>query len=117
MSSERNRSLPDDLRALGMTVTVHNDYRLNDVLHTFWLMTLPNEDGTALAFKGEGVDADALDQIRAQVKRHFNLEGPSPAPPDIGVNGTLRYMLENPPTRRIKSSTPRFARPCASRPG
>jgi len=98
MSSERNRSLPDDLRALGLTVAVHNDYHLNDVLHTFWLMTLPNEDGTALAFKGEGVnDADALDQIRAQVKRHFNLEGPSPAPPDIGVGDTLRFMRENVP--------------------
>lgn len=98
MSSERNRSLPDDLRALGLMVAVHNDYRLNDVPHTFWLMTLPNEDGTALAFKGEGVnDAEALDQIRAQVKGFFNLEGPSPAPPDIGVSDALRFMRDNPP--------------------
>lgn len=92
MSSERNRSMPDDLRALGLTVAVHNDYRLNDVPHTFWLMTLPNEDGTALAFKGEGVnDADALDQIRAQVKGFFNLERPSP-----------QAMVSNLPGNRVR---------------
>jgi hypothetical protein len=52
---------PDDLRALGLMVAVHNDYRLNGETHTFWLMT--RKDG--MSFKGEGkTDAEALNQIR-----------------------------------------------------
>lgn len=43
-------------------VAVHNDYRLNGELMTFWLFTTP--DGRAV--KGEGrTDAEALDQVRA----------------------------------------------------
>lgn len=52
---------PDDLRALGLVVAVHNDYRLAGDRHTFWLFTHP--DGWWV--KGEGrTDAEALDQIR-----------------------------------------------------
>ena len=59
------RSCADDLRKLGLKVAVHNDYSLNGVPHTFWLMTV-ERDGLTLAFKGEGeTDQDALDQIRA----------------------------------------------------
>jgi predicted nucleic acid-binding Zn-ribbon protein len=63
---------PDDLRALGWAVAVHNDYRLNGEPHTFWLMT---RDGRAV--KGEGrTDAEALGQVRKQVGL------PSPHSPD-----------------------------------
>lgn len=56
-------SRPDDIRSLGWTVAVHNDYRLSGISHTFWLFT---KDGEAL--KGEGrTDAEALDQIREQI--------------------------------------------------
>jgi len=54
---------PSDLRAAGWTVAVHNDYRLNNQFHTFWIFTKDN-----LCYKGEGLsDAEALDQIRKQV--------------------------------------------------
>lgn len=56
-------AMPDDLRAQGWTVAVHNDYRLDGKGYTFWLVT---KDGRAL--KGEGpTDADALHQIRKQL--------------------------------------------------
>lgn len=56
-------SSPNDLRAAGWSVAVHNDYKLADVAHTFWLMTKGNE-----CRKGEGrTDAEALDQIRRQL--------------------------------------------------
>jgi hypothetical protein len=52
---------PDDLRAKGWAVAVHNDYRLAGENHTFWLFT---NDGRCI--KGEGkTDADALNQCRA----------------------------------------------------
>ncbi len=55
------RSSPNDLRALGWVVAVHNDYRLDGVDHTFWLLT---KNGRAV--KGEGKsDAEALDEIRS----------------------------------------------------
>lgn len=58
------RGQPDDIRALGWVVAVHNDYRLNGEAHTFWLFT---KDGRAV--KGEGrTDAEALVQVRALVK-------------------------------------------------
>ncbi|MCC2108012.1 MAG: hypothetical protein KDJ40_10790 [Hyphomicrobiales bacterium] len=61
-ATPHNPSSPDDLRAQGWMVAVHNDYRLNGKPHTFWLLT--NAQGRAL--KGEGSsDAEALDQIRA----------------------------------------------------
>jgi hypothetical protein len=60
------RSTPEDLRAAGLTVAVHNDYRQNDEPHTFWLMTYLDGQKT-IALKGEGMsDEAALDLIRAQ---------------------------------------------------
>jgi hypothetical protein len=67
------RSCPDDLRVAGLMVAVHNDYTLDGVAMTFWLMTyaIPAEeqgfrDGVkTLAFRGEGrTDEEALDAIR-----------------------------------------------------
>jgi len=56
---------PDDLRAEGWMVAVHNDYRLKGEFHTFWLMTKGH-----LAVKGEGrSDAAALNQIREQIQK------------------------------------------------
>lgn len=52
---------PDDIRALGWAVAVHNDYRLKGEAHTFWLFTKGDR-----AINGEGkTDADALNIIRA----------------------------------------------------
>lgn len=57
-------SSPDDLRQLGFTVTVHNDYRLGGVAHTYWHLSDSKNQG----YIGEGrSDADALDQIRHQI--------------------------------------------------
>lgn len=54
----------DDIRALGWTVAVHNDYRLNSLPHTFWLFTKG-----AMCVKGEGrTDAEALKSIIATLK-------------------------------------------------
>lgn len=59
------RSNADDLRAKGLTVAVHNDYRLNDESFTFWLFTYDLR-GIIHAFKGEGKTyAEALDRVRA----------------------------------------------------
>lgn len=58
--NKQNKSLPDDLREAGWMVAVHNDYRLNDVFHTFWLMTKGDK-----CVKGEGkTDEEALNEIR-----------------------------------------------------
>jgi hypothetical protein len=60
----------DDLREACLTVAVHNDYRLDGLSMTFWLMTWQPRQGPGVAFKGEGrTDAEALDQIRNQVER------------------------------------------------
>lgn len=57
---DRGESLPDDIRAAGWVVAVHNDYRLDGVAHTFWLFTKGDQ-----CVKGEGkTDAEALNQIR-----------------------------------------------------
>lgn len=58
---------PDDLRKLGFTVAVHNDYKMNDTDCTFWLLTkLINNH--LIALKGEGIsDIIALDIIREQI--------------------------------------------------
>lgn len=54
---------PDDIRAQGWAVAVHNDYRLGGVPHTFWLFTKGDK-----AIKGEGrTDAEALGQIRTML--------------------------------------------------
>ncbi len=56
---------PDDLRAKGWTVAVHNDYRVGGVPYTFWLL-----NHGELCVKGEGfTDAIALDMIRARIKQ------------------------------------------------
>ena len=58
-------SCPNDIRALGWSVAVHNDYRINGEPHTFWLFT---KDGRAV--KGEGrTDADALREVRTLLAR------------------------------------------------
>lgn len=56
-----NSASPDDLRAKGWMVAVHNDYRLGAELYTFWLFTKDHR-----CVKGEGrTDAEALNQVRA----------------------------------------------------
>lgn len=53
----------DDLRAVGWSVAVHNDYTLRGEHFTFWLLT-KNER----AVRGEGrTDAAALNQIRKRL--------------------------------------------------
>lgn len=55
---------PDDLRTLGWSVAVHNDYRMAGESMTFWLFT--HADGQWI--KGEGrTDAEALSQDRAML--------------------------------------------------
>jgi hypothetical protein len=57
-------SSPNDMRADGWSVAVHNDYRLNGRPHTFWLLTRGFE-----CVKGEAEnDAAALDDIRRQLR-------------------------------------------------
>lgn len=56
-------SRPDDLRAAGWMVAVHNDYHLDGEFHTFWLFT---KGGRCV--KGEGrTDLEALTLVRAGV--------------------------------------------------
>ncbi|WP_418122296.1 hypothetical protein [Variovorax sp. 160MFSha2.1] len=67
--------MPDDLRAAGWSIAVHNDYRMNGEAHTFWLLTKGDR-----AVKGEGrTDAEALTQIRAALA-----SSPSSAPAESG---------------------------------
>jgi hypothetical protein len=55
------QSIPDDIRAAGWAVAIHNDYRLNGMMHTFWLFTKGDRN-----VKGEGLtDTAALNEIRA----------------------------------------------------
>jgi len=59
------KASPDDLRADGWAVAVHNDYRLDGRPHTFWLLTRGDR-----CLKGEGRDdQSALNEIRAQVSK------------------------------------------------
>ena len=68
-----NSGSPDDLRALGWSVAVHNDYRQNGLSYTFWLMVQGER-----ALKGEGrTDGEALNQIREALKK-----SPPPPPPE-----------------------------------
>ena len=73
------RSIPNDLRAKGLVVAVHNDYKLNGKQMTFWLMTCITPEAKAskssgiqcVAFQGEGeTDQEALDQIRAKYAKY-----------------------------------------------
>lgn len=62
-----NSNSPDDLRKLGYSVAVHNDYKMRGIDYTFWLFT-KLVDNQLIAFKGEGIsDVIALDQIREQI--------------------------------------------------
>lgn len=66
-------SVPDDLRARGWATTIHNDFKLDGVFGTYWVMT---RDGRTVV--GEGAtDAIALDQIRA---RAMPIENDNPNP-------------------------------------
>jgi hypothetical protein len=59
--NEFDERCADDLRQLGLSVAVHNDYRLNGENHTFWLFV----DKSGMSYKGEGrTDAEALNQVR-----------------------------------------------------
>jgi len=63
MSDELNSASPDDIRAQGFSVAVHNDYRLDGVPHTFWLFVRGH-----YAVKGEGrTDREALNEVRRQL--------------------------------------------------
>lgn len=68
-SHERMReALPDDIRADGWSVAVHNDYRINGERNTFWLFTKAGR-----AIKGEGqTDADALNAVREALRADDN---------------------------------------------
>jgi len=64
-----NDSSPDDIRAMGWMVAVHNDYRLNGVFHTFWLFTKGDR-----AVKGEGTsDASALNDVRRKLGWRYDI--------------------------------------------
>ena len=61
----------DTLRAQGWSVAVHNDYRQNDVAHTFWLFT---KEGRAV--KGEGqTDDEALAEVQRRINEWLCLCG------------------------------------------
>jgi hypothetical protein len=65
------RSNPNDLRALGLSVDVHNDYRQDGKQFTYWQMSfVASDDGrrkVRQALIGEGeTDEEALNKIRAQ---------------------------------------------------
>jgi len=56
---------PNDLRAKGWTVAVHNDYRMGGVSHTFWLLTHGE-----ICVRGEGLsDSIALDMVRDRIRK------------------------------------------------
>lgn len=59
-------SKPDDLRAQGLQVSTHNDIVHNGVLGTLWIFIRSMD---RKIFRGEGgSDAEALNQVRAQLK-------------------------------------------------
>ncbi len=63
MSKNYQPNTPDDIRAEGWMVAVHNDYRLKGELHTFWLFTKDDR-----AVKGEGKsDEIALNEVRKKI--------------------------------------------------
>jgi hypothetical protein len=85
------RSRPDDLRTLGWTVAVHNDYRQDGMPHTFWLLT---KDGRAV--KGEGrTDAEALDQIRKDIG---SFPGHDPATCEEGISSQVSGIRNEVPS-------------------
>lgn len=76
---------PDDIRAKGWMVAVHNDYRLAGRLMTFWLFT---KDGRCV--KGEGnTDAEALDEVRGQLDQKPVPYGQNGNTPNVDVVGKM----------------------------
>lgn len=64
MSKNLQPNNPDDIRAKGWMVAVHNDYRQDGELCTFWLFTKGER-----AVKGEGKsDTAALNEIRRKLR-------------------------------------------------
>ena len=63
---------PDDLRAKGWVVAVHNDYRVSGIPYTFWLFTHRH---SPRSIRGEGEsDAEALDEVRREIERQAGEE-------------------------------------------
>lgn len=94
---EREAGLPDDIRAAGWSVAVHNDYRIDGEPHAFWLFTRYGRLATAPSVKGEGrTDAGALNEVR----EHLGLTGradaaaPSAPPAGEGLNVADRISDE-----------------------
>ncbi len=59
----RVQDVPGHLRQKGWVVAVHNDYKQNGTLKTFWLFTKGNR-----CAKGEGTDVEAFTQILKEVE-------------------------------------------------
>jgi hypothetical protein len=65
-------SLPDDIRAQGWSVAVHNDYRQEGKHRTFWLFTKGSR-----AVKGEAMcDRGALNEVRERIKKIVKVAEP-----------------------------------------
>ena len=63
------------LRIAGWLVAVHNDYRVRNTAHTFWLFTRGD-----FAIKGEGYsDTQALEQAEREAKRVLISKSPATA--------------------------------------
>lgn len=61
-----------ELRGLGWSVAVHNDYRLDGVAYTFWLFTCPTDDGFMRAIRGEATtDEAAVASVLEHAKTFF----------------------------------------------
>lgn len=70
IGADIRESLPDDIRAKGWSVAIHNDYRLGGEAFTFWLFTKDSR-----AVKGEGrTDAEALNEVRAAITAAIEIE-------------------------------------------
>lgn len=76
---------PDDLRAEGWRVAVHNDYRQHGEWCTFWIMTR-----RGVAVRGEGpTDREALDRIREQIAARPHMRVLDIDPRSIPFDGTV----------------------------
>lgn len=81
------RANANDLRAAGLTVAVHNDYRQAGKNWTFWLFTAKH-DGQTIAINGEGnTDTEALDQVRGQWARIIDKRHHAPMCPANHYHG------------------------------
>lgn len=85
----------DWLRRNGWTVAVHNDYRIDGVPMTFWLLTHP--DGRWV--KGEGRnDAQALQAARDSMSKYSPNGGTNPAMPDAELTTAKGDAVALPPS-------------------